>query len=246
MKTLTSLFLALALAAPVLAQSSPTASTTPTGEDPLLTQLLDRDRVRNGFSLATDNPRPVYDGFWGNLANANSAGAVATGQDFLRTSGPLLGFTAQFNLQSDVAVISEKKTDTGTHVVFAPAVNQVPYVDAQFAMDFDQAGVLVGVQGRYDAPTGAKMATIDVKAAVKKAIAEIARKFPGIAPSRGGTVEEYLALTDQGAIEHRFNVSLIVGDERRQRRVLIGTGGEVLEEGPDDTGLGGHNHGGAQ
>lgn len=220
----------------VLLMTGAAVAQTPPAEDPLLRQLLDRDRVRNGGSRVADGPPPVYDALWGNLGNANPAGAVATGQDFLRTFGPLLGFTATFNLQTDVTALSEKKTSRGTHVVFAPAVQGVPYVDAQFAMDFDQQGNLVGVSGRYDPPTGAKLASIDAKTAVKNAIRELGRKFPGLTPSKGGEVEEYLELTAQNTIEHRFGVVLIVGDRHRQRRVVIGLNGEVLSEGPDDTG----------
>lgn len=181
-----------------------------------------------GNIVQKEGTPPVVVAAWGDLFESQG-NHEATARVFIERFGTVFGFPLGAP-PADVVTLQSVACGPGHTLVLVPAKSGVPFVGSAVNFHFDTTGKLVGVSGRYRSAAAAQMGGRDAGAAVKAALSQAAKTVPNAYLSTDGVISEYLQEADGGAIRHVYDVRLGVGAGGAPRNIVLGPGGEVLED----------------
>lgn len=193
-----------------------------------LAELLARS-PKNAAFKADDKPDAPVTLLLGDLADGVPGHEAETCEQFVTRFGAVLGFPAGGGLK-DLTLLTNVQTDGGRVLSYAPAIKGVPYLKSNVVMSVGADGHLNSVSGRFVKLTGAQAGSLSGAQAVRRALAELAKKYPGAMITGDGTVEEFLADEDGGGIAQHYRIDLAVGYPPDHRTVILGPGGNLISE----------------
>lgn len=178
------------------------------------------------------NPEPGDQGpiLWGPLMPAAPGGPLELAKTFLARYGPLFGVPADPAVLADPGRLGEIVQRGKDLITILPKLDGVPFPAGQLNLQFGPDGGLTGVFGQLRRLESPIRGVLDAGQSAQRAIEEMSRKYPQLPLTGGGDVQEYFARNASGAIEHMYQVDLVLGTYPRQIRLLLDSKGTPIGE----------------